>query len=452
MNTMICISPLLVEITGEMLTGLGGMTFAGIGAGINELTALAATSEMAPTAKRGKYVAILVFTIIPFCPSVLWAQLISYHSSWRYCGLFCAIWAFIGLVLTVLFYHPPPRENSSGMSRKTILGQIDYVGGFLSISGMLLFMMGMQWGGYQYKWNTAHVIAPLVLGIVLMIAFVLWEAYGAAHPMFPRRISKASSILTLTLVITFISGANFFSILMFWPTQAFNVYGHDPIGVGIRGIPVGFGILAGAFIALWALSAFRGHNKAILIVASIFMTAGCGALSIARPDNLHQLWGILIVASLGIGGIVVPASVMSTIVCPPDLIGTITALTLSIRVIGGSIGYCAYYNIFISKFTPAAIHYIGGTLVLGGVTSPAIIEEAIVLTGASLLEEISMLPGIAGNEALFQAVVAAGQLAYSEAYKWVYYASMAFGGVSIIAAAFLGDLSPFMDDNIAVHM
>jgi hypothetical protein len=234
--------------------------------------------------------------------------------------------------------------------------------------------------------------------------------------------------------------------------QAFNVYGHDPIGVGIRGIPVGFGILAGAFIALWALSAFRGHNKAILIVASVLMTAGCGALSIARPDNLYQLWGILIVASLGIGGIVVPASVMSTIVCPPELIGTITALTLSIRVIGGSIGYCAYYNIFISKFTPAAIHYIGGTLVLANVTSPAIIEEAIVLTGASLLEEISMLPGIAGNEVLYQAVVAAGQLAYAEAYKWVYYASMAFGGVSIIAAAFLGDLSPFMDDNVAVHM
>jgi MFS family permease len=199
------------------------MAFAGIGAGINELTALAATSEMAPTAKRGKYVAILVFTILPFCPSVLWAQLICYHSSWRYCGLFCAIWALIGLVLTVVFYHPPPRENSSGMSRKTILGQIDYVGGFLSISGMLLFMMGMQWGGYQYKWSTAHVIAPLVLGIVLIIAFVLWEAYGASHPMFPRHISKASGILSLTLVITFISGANFFSILMFWPTQGKSV-------------------------------------------------------------------------------------------------------------------------------------------------------------------------------------------------------------------------------------
>jgi hypothetical protein len=125
------------------------MTFAGIGAGINELTALAATSELAPTAKRGKYVAVLVFTIIPFCPSVLWAQLIAYHSTWRYCGLICGIWAFIGLVLTAIFYFPPPRVNSQGLTRREIIQQIDYVGGFLSIPGMLLFMMGMQWGGYQ---------------------------------------------------------------------------------------------------------------------------------------------------------------------------------------------------------------------------------------------------------------------------------------------------------------
>lgn len=64
---------------------IGGMVFSGIGAGINELTALAVTSELAPTSQRGKYVAILVFTIVPFCPSVLWAQLIASQSSsgWR---------------------------------------------------------------------------------------------------------------------------------------------------------------------------------------------------------------------------------------------------------------------------------------------------------------------------------------------------------------------------------
>lgn len=44
--------------------------------------------------------------------------------------------------------------------------------------------------------------------------------------------------------------------------------------------------------------------------------AGCGAMSIARTDNIYQVWGLLVVAGLGIGGIVVPASIITTIICP----------------------------------------------------------------------------------------------------------------------------------------
>jgi MFS family permease len=130
---------------------VAGMTFAGIGAGINELTALAVASELAPTRKRGQYVAVLVFTIVPFCPSVLWGQLIASHSTWRYVGLFCGLWAFIGLVMTAVFYFPPPRVNSTGLSRREIIQQIDFVGGFLSIAGMILFLAGILWGGYQVR-------------------------------------------------------------------------------------------------------------------------------------------------------------------------------------------------------------------------------------------------------------------------------------------------------------
>ena len=130
---------------------LAGMTIAGAGAGVNELTALAATSEMAPTSQRGKYVAVLIFTILPFCPSVLWAQLIAAHSNWRYVGAFVGAWNGFGLLVTVLFYFPPPRDNSVGLSRKEVISKVDFMGGFLSISGMVLFMAGMQWGGYQVR-------------------------------------------------------------------------------------------------------------------------------------------------------------------------------------------------------------------------------------------------------------------------------------------------------------
>lgn len=137
--TFIVLGMIIVSTAQTMNIVIGGMVFAGIGAGINELTALAATSELAPVAKRGKYVGILVFTITPFCPSVMYGQLIAYYSSWRYIGLFCALWAFIGLVLTAVFYFPPPRSNVDVTSRREILQRTDPVGGLLSISGMILF-------------------------------------------------------------------------------------------------------------------------------------------------------------------------------------------------------------------------------------------------------------------------------------------------------------------------
>ena len=46
----------------------------------------------------------------------------------------------------------------------------------------------------------------------------------------------------------------------------------------------------------------------------------------------------------------------------------------------------------------------------------------------------------------------AGQVAFADSYKYVYYTSIAFGAVSIIAACFLGDISAYMDDHVAVVM
>jgi hypothetical protein len=426
------------------------MALAGVGAGINELTALAATSELAPTAKRGKYVAVLVFTIIPFCPSVLWGQLIAYHSSWRYVGLICGVWAFIGLVMTAIFYFPPPRVNSLGLTNKEIIAQIDFVGGFLSIVGMILFIAGLLWGGYQYSWKSVHTLVPLLLGAAFLISFGFWEVYGAKYPMFPSRLKKDPRVLALTLVITFISGANFFSVLLFWPTQAFNVYGHDPVGVGLRGMPIGFSILTGACIVLWLLSVFRGHNRALMVVSSCMMTAGCGALAAARLDNLNAVYGILVVAGLGIGGIVVPASIITTIICPDDLIATIAALTLAIRVIGGAIGYTTYYNVFYNKFVPILTKNIIIASVENGIFNATVIRDIAELTGASLIQDILFLPGVDGNLTKWNALVHAGQESYAAAYPFVYYSSIAFGAVAILASLFLGDISKYMDNHVAV--
>lgn len=138
------------------------MVFNGIGAGINELTSLAATSEIAPTRKRGLYVSCLIFTIIPFVPSVLYAQLIAYYSTWRYIGVICCVWCAIGTLLTFLFYFPPPRNNSRGLSRAEVIREIDWLGAFLSILGITLFIMGLQFGGYQVVSTPGNTVIQLL--------------------------------------------------------------------------------------------------------------------------------------------------------------------------------------------------------------------------------------------------------------------------------------------------
>jgi hypothetical protein len=122
-------------------------------------------------------------------------------------------------------------------------------------------------------------------------------------------------------------------------------------------------------------------------------------------------------------------------------------------VVGGAVGYTIYYNVFINKFIPNATYYIGGVMVEElKITNLTYIAEAIELTGASLLPGLQEIPGIASNPAAYEAVVAAGQLAYAESYKYVYYVSIAFGVLSIFASIGLGNIQKYMTEHVAVIM
>jgi MFS family permease len=127
--------------------------FSGIGAGLNELIALAGTGEVVPVKDRGKYVGLVVFTILPFCPSVLYAQLIAQSSSWRYNGVLVGVWNFVGLLLVIFAYKDPSRLTEEYTARH-VLRQVDYIGGILSTVGVTCFMMGLQWGASQVSHDT----------------------------------------------------------------------------------------------------------------------------------------------------------------------------------------------------------------------------------------------------------------------------------------------------------
>ncbi|PSN61687.1 MFS general substrate transporter [Corynespora cassiicola Philippines] len=449
------LGPIITATANSMNIAIAGQVFSGLGAGLNELIALAGTAEIVPVKDRGKYVGLIVLTILPFCPSVLYAQLITKSSNWRYNGVFVGVWNFIGLLLCIFCYHDPPRLTAEYTARD-VLRQVDYIGGFLSTAGITCFMMGLQWGAQQYPWGSAHNVAPFVIGIVLIIAFFAWEFY-APHPMVPRALfKKAKKTMIVILLITWLSGGNYFVALLFWPTQVYNVYGDDPVGIGIRSLPIGFGIIAGAAICLILIPITKGRIRALMIFFTAMMTAGTGAISAATPHNLNTVYAIVTIASLGIGGVIIPSSIIAQIACPDELIATITAITLSIRYIGGAIGFAVYSNLFFHKFTEYGTDIVAVKTILGtgivGLDNIPLITHMVELVGNAKFNELKEL--IATNPAVlkkdsFPTIVASAQEAFSLAYRYPYWISIAFGGLCFILSFFVGDITALLTDEVA---
>ena len=130
------------------------MVLSGAGAGISELICLAGTAELVPVSKRGYYTAAIILTLLPFIPAVMWAQLIASSSSWRWISVLTSGWAFLSLLITVIFYFPPAPTVSLGLDEKlALVKRIDFTGGFLSIAGLTIFEIGIFGAGYQVCWR-----------------------------------------------------------------------------------------------------------------------------------------------------------------------------------------------------------------------------------------------------------------------------------------------------------
>ena len=50
--------------------------------------------------------------------------------------------------------------------------------------------------------------------------------------------------------------------------------GDDPIGIGVRSLPIGFGIIFGAAFALMLIPVVKGRTRPLMIFSCALMTAG----------------------------------------------------------------------------------------------------------------------------------------------------------------------------------
>jgi hypothetical protein len=73
--------------------------------------------------------------------------------NWRWVFWLCFILDSISLILVVFFYRPIDQYiKEEGKTRWDQVKELDFVGFFLFTSGMVLFLLGISFGGSKYPW------------------------------------------------------------------------------------------------------------------------------------------------------------------------------------------------------------------------------------------------------------------------------------------------------------
>lgn len=64
---------------------------------------------------------------------------------------------------------------------------------FTFLGFTLMILLGLDFGGVLFPWNSAKVIALLVVGVIMVFAFVYGEAKVARYPLIPLTFFKQRS-------------------------------------------------------------------------------------------------------------------------------------------------------------------------------------------------------------------------------------------------------------------
>ena len=159
----------------------------------------------------------LIFSYIPALPFIVntWisgniAQAVLTNSTWQWgIGMWAIIYPACALPLMISLYVVGLKASRNGVLNKykspyELLGprrltvelfwQLDVMGIILLIAVFALILVPFTIaGGISQQWSTAHVIAPLVVGICCIPAFIYCEI-KAPHPMVPFHLLKDRAV------------------------------------------------------------------------------------------------------------------------------------------------------------------------------------------------------------------------------------------------------------------
>jgi EmrB/QacA subfamily drug resistance transporter len=259
-----------------------------------------------------------------FGPAV--GGLILDNASWR--------WIFfvnlpIGLVafVTALRGLPDPERAPAG--------RLDVVGLLLLATGMPLITYGLAEVGTTGGFSSAKVIAPILGGIGLVVAFVR-HALRVENPLLDVRLYRRRTFASASIT-TFCLGAALFGAMILMPLYYQQIRGESVLATGLLVGPQGLGAALVLPLSGKLTDRFGGGPLALFgVIITCLATIPFGL--IGPHTSILWLSASLFFRGVGIGFAFIPAMAAAFAALRPEELADATPQMNVLQRVGGSIG------------------------------------------------------------------------------------------------------------------
>lgn len=280
--------------------------------------------------------------------------------------------------------------------------RFDWLGVVLSGVGMFLLVFGIQ-EGHQFDWGTVtgFISVPLLIGggLVVLVAFVVWQGLNKAEPLVPLRLFTDRNFSLSNIAITTISFT--FTALGF-PLMLYAqlVRGYTPTEAALLMAPMAVASIAlakpvGGLIDRVHPRTVTGAGFATVGVALVWLS------TVTTPDS--AVWLLLLpITLMGVGqaAIWAPIAATATRNLPVELAGAGSGVYNATRQIGAVLGSAAIAVFMDSRlaangltFDPAAAPE--GAAGSGGLPPQALDPFATAMGQSMLIAPAVLVLGLA---------------------------------------------------------
>jgi MFS family permease len=187
-----------------------------------------------------------------------------------------------------------PRQD---WQRRVVL--VDILGYFIVTSGLICFILALQWGGSTYAWRSATIIGLFIGFGSIMSLFIFWE-HNVAWPLFPPKALKNRTVIGASFLALFTLMCNLF-LAIYLPVLYEAGRGVSSLKAGILIIPFLMTVVVSQAVEGYVMSLTKRYWH-WGFASPAFLAIGGGLLyTVDINTTSARLIGIQILYGLGVG-------------------------------------------------------------------------------------------------------------------------------------------------------